>query len=113
MSVNLGSSITYANSWQNDLTFEHSLISMIFERSALKMLEGGGRSLPLAAFVNKKGGSALGGGAGDFYYKGYRLSRDRAVNSGNGPHGDSYWKLFNKQNNRIGTYDRQGKYLRP
>ncbi|MCP1639897.1 hypothetical protein J2T50_001607 [Streptococcus gallinaceus] len=56
MSVNLGSSITYANSWQNDLTFEHSLISMIFERSALKMLEGGGRSLPLAAFVNKKGG---------------------------------------------------------
>ncbi|CRH86107.1 Uncharacterised protein [Chlamydia trachomatis] len=56
MSVNLGSSIAYANSWQNDLTFEHSLTSMIFERSALKMLEGGGRSLPLAAFVNKKGG---------------------------------------------------------
>lgn len=43
---------------------------------------------------------------------GYRLSPERAKNSGTGGHGGSYWKLLDAQGNRVGTIAQDGKFLR-
>ncbi len=39
------------------------------------------------------------------------IEKDRAFNSGTGPHDGSY-KLFDKTGNRIGTITKDGKWLR-
>ncbi|NEZ45236.1 hypothetical protein [Paenibacillus alvei] len=44
-------------------------------------------------------------------YKGWKLEKDRAVNSGAGSHGGSYWKLFNREGERW-TLDINGNVLR-
>jgi hypothetical protein len=43
---------------------------------------------------------------------GYFLSKDKAVNSGTGTHGGSYWKLENSIEKRVGTLSQDGKFLR-
>ncbi|MGL4387142.1 MAG: RHS repeat-associated core domain-containing protein, partial [Snodgrassella alvi] len=40
---------------------------------------------------------------------GWKISKDRAGVRG---HGGSYWKLFNKKGDRIGTLSKEGKYIR-
>jgi flavin-binding protein dodecin len=42
----------------------------------------------------------------------YSLSKDRAINSGSGPHGESYWKLYDSKGSRVGTLAKDGKYIR-
>ncbi|HFI0238005.1 TPA: hypothetical protein ACGO6G_000135 [Streptococcus suis] len=78
-------------------------------------LEGGGRlsHINLSGFSNRFG-TAASGRSGTFYGpRGTYVVRDWAVNSGNRPHGGSYWKLYNRNGQRIGTYSRYGYYLRP
>lgn len=68
------------------------------------------------AYVNMYGKTPYspGAGSGPFYGpNGTYLKKDRGVNSGGGSHGGSYWKLFDRHANRIGTYDYDGNYLRP
>lgn len=43
---------------------------------------------------------------------GYRLSPERARNSGAGGHGGSHWKLLDPQGNRVGTIAADGRFLR-
>jgi hypothetical protein len=43
---------------------------------------------------------------------GYKLSPERARNSGTGGHGGSYWKLIDHKGNRVGTISQDGKFLR-
>ncbi|MNI65875.1 hypothetical protein D3C73_1214000 [compost metagenome] len=44
-------------------------------------------------------------------YKGWTLVKDRAINSGAGSHGGSYYKLFDRSGNRW-TLDKNGNILR-
>ncbi|MBS4750176.1 hypothetical protein KG091_03670 [Carnobacteriaceae bacterium zg-ZUI78] len=74
---------------------------------------GSGTSLNLFRFVNKYGVSAASGRAGTYTSGSYTLIRDRAVNSGSGTHGGSYWKLYDRYGKRVGTFDRDGIWLRP
>lgn len=71
------------------------------------------RQLQLSLFTNYRGETASTLKAGDYYYKGWKLSRHRAINSGAGTHGGSYWKLFDRHQKRIGTYDKHGREIRP
>ncbi|HFI2446557.1 TPA: hypothetical protein ACGO8L_000455 [Streptococcus suis] len=78
-------------------------------------LEGGGRLtyINLSGFSNRFG-TAASGRAGTYYgARGTYLIRDYGVNSGADGHGGSYWKLYNRSGQRIGTYSRYGYYLRP
>ena len=40
------------------------------------------------------------------------LEREMARNSGNGGHGGSYWKLYNRKGERMGTISKDGRWLR-
>ncbi|WP_105108151.1 hypothetical protein [Streptococcus suis] len=78
-------------------------------------LEGGGdlSYINLSGYSNRFG-TAASGRAGTYYGpRGTYLIRDYGVNSGAGGHGGSYWKLYNRSGQRIGTYSRYGYYLRP
>ncbi|HEP1802792.1 TPA: hypothetical protein VB840_000206 [Streptococcus suis] len=78
-------------------------------------LEGGGdlSYINLSGYSNRFG-TAASGRAGTYYgARGTYLIRDYGVNSGSGGHGGSYWKLYNRNGQRIGTYSRYGYYLRP
>lgn len=78
-------------------------------------LEGGGglSYINLSGYSNRFG-TAASGRAGTYYgARGTYLIRDYGVNSGVGGHGGSYWKLYNRNGQRIGTYSRYGYYLRP
>lgn len=76
--------------------------------------EGGGGSIDLGAFYNRFGRTPLSGQGGRYNGpRGMYVVRDVAVNTNRGPHGGSYWKLFNRSGRQIGTYDKYGAYLRP
>ena len=78
-------------------------------------LEGGGdlSYINLSAYTNRFG-TAASGRAGKYTGPiGTYVTRDWSVNSGVGSHGGSYWKLFNRNGQRIGTYDNYGNFLRP
>ena len=78
-------------------------------------LEGGGdlSYINLSAYTNRFG-TAASGRAGKYTGpRGTYVTRDWSVNSGVGLHGGSYWKLYNRSCQRIGTYDKYGNYLRP
>ncbi|HEM4130058.1 TPA: hypothetical protein U1W61_001791 [Streptococcus suis] len=78
-------------------------------------LEGGGRlsHINLSGFSNRFGTAASGRAGTYFGPRGTYVVRDWSVNSGNGPHGGSYWKLFNRNGKQLGTYDKYGNFLRP
>ncbi|HEP1824710.1 TPA: hypothetical protein VB895_002262 [Streptococcus suis] len=78
-------------------------------------LEGGGdlSYINLSGYSNRFGTAASGRSGTYFGPRGTYVTRDWSVNSGGGSHGGSYWKLFNRNGQRIGTYDKYGNYLRP
>lgn len=43
---------------------------------------------------------------------GQYIEKDRGINTGSGPHGGSYWKLYDKQEKFLGTVTEDGKFLR-
>ncbi|USO01599.1 MAG: hypothetical protein H6849_00920 [Alphaproteobacteria bacterium] len=43
---------------------------------------------------------------------GYAIQRDRAVHSGSGAHGPSYWKLYDKELRCVATLDKQGRVFK-
>ena len=56
--------------------------------------------------IKSKGGRLVDKKTGQY------LEADRARNSGVGGHGGSYWKLYDKRGNKIGTIDKDGRWLR-
>lgn len=78
-------------------------------------LEDGGdlSYINLSAYTNRFGTAASGRSGKYNGPRGTYVIRDWSVNSGVGSHGGSYWKLYNRSGQRIGTYDKYGNYLRP
>lgn len=75
------------------------------------ILDGGG------GFADKWGQPPSSGASGPFFWtkgdpRGMTLYKDRAINSGGGPHGGSYYKLYNRKGQRIGTYNIDGVRVR-
>jgi hypothetical protein len=111
--INLSSASVSAHELSNDISSYEIEIEPLYSPDD-NMLDGGGlSSINLSSFRNKYGVYADSFRPGTYYYNGMTLIRDRGVNSGNGTHGGSYWKLFNRNGTRIGTYDMYGNYLRP
>ncbi|HFI0601816.1 TPA: hypothetical protein ACGO9Z_000248 [Streptococcus suis] len=74
----------------------------------------GPASINLYSYVNAYRVTAASGNAGRFNGpRGTYVVRDWGVNSSSGTHGGSYWKLFDRNGTRLGTYNRNGVKLRP
>lgn len=76
--------------------------------------EGWTPSVNLSSYANKHGIAATSGRTGIFFGpRGIYMVRDYGVGSYSGTYGGSYWELFNRNGQWLGTYDKWGNYLRP